>query len=86
MGDSLFLISCIPLASFNIFSLSLMFFILITICLGVIYSLWDNPLRDFLQLLDLGDFLLPHVMKVFSYYLFNYYLRPFVSLFLVGPA
>ena len=48
-------------------------------CLSVflrVYPVWDS-----LHFLDLGDCLLSHVREFFSYYLFKYFLRSFLSLF-----
>ena len=57
-----------------IFSLlSLIFVILITMCLGVFL--------DSLHFLDLSDCFLSQVKEYFSYYLFKYFLRLFLSVF-----
>ena len=42
---------------------------------------WVYPVWDSLHFLDLSDCFLSHVREVFSYYLFEYFLRPFLSLF-----
>ena len=68
------------LAAFNICSLSLIFAILIIMCLGVFLS-WVNPVWDSPYLLHLDVCFLSQVRDVFSYYVFKYILSPFVSLF-----
>ena len=55
------------------------FVILITMCLGVI--LFELILYGTLHFLDLGDGILSLVKEVFSYYVFKYFLRHFLSLF-----
>ena len=45
-----------------------------------VYSAWD-----FLCFLDLVDYFLSRVQEVLSFYLFKYFLRSFLSLFLLGP-
>ena len=42
---------------------------------------WGYPAWDSLCFLDLVDYFFSHVREVFSYYLFNYFLRSFLSLF-----
>ena len=42
---------------------------------------WVNPVWDSLFILDLGKFFLSYFMEVFSYYLFKYFLSPFLFLF-----
>ena len=42
---------------------------------------WVYPVWDSLCFLDLVDYFLSHVREVFSYYLFKYFLRYFLSLF-----
>ena len=67
------------LAAFNMFSLYLIFDSLINMCLGLsprIYPVWNS-----LCSLDLIDHLLSHVREVFNYYLFKYFLSPFLFLF-----
>ena len=69
---------------FKIKSVSFLIFVsLITICLSV-FLLWII-LAGTLHFLDLGDCLLSHVREYFSYYLFKYFLRPFLSLLFLGP-
>ena len=62
-----------------IFYLSLIFVSLITVCLGVLAPPWVFPAWDLLCFLDLVDCFLSHVREVFSYDLFKYFLRPFLS-------
>ena len=49
-----------------------------------VYLVWDS-----LYFLDLGDFPFPCflslIREVFSHNLFEYFLRPFLSLLLLGP-
>ena len=64
------------LVTFNI--LSLIFFNLNTMSLYVppqVYPAWDS-----LCFLDLVDYFLSHVREIFSYYLFQYFLRSFLLL------
>ena len=75
-ADNLMGFVCMLFVAFNIFSLPLVFDNLITVYLAVLP--WINPVWDFLCFLGLGD--LSHVREVFSYYLFKYLLRPFLSL------
>ena len=82
MGFPLYVICHFSLVGFNILSLSLIFVSLITMCLDVF--LLGFILPGTLCFLDLIDYFLSHVQKVFSYYLFKYFLRSFVSL-LLGP-
>ena len=42
---------------------------------------WVYPAWDSLCFLDLVDYFLSHIRKAFSYYLFKYFLRSFLSLF-----
>ena len=67
------------LVAFNILSLSLIFVSLITMYLGVF--LLGFILPGILCFLDLVDYFISHVQEVFSYYLFKYFLRSFLSLF-----
>ena len=67
MGVPLYVICYFFLVAFNILSLSLIFVSLITVLLSV--------------LLDLVDYFLSRVREVFSYNLFKYFLRSFLSLF-----
>ena len=41
--------------------------------------LWVNPVWDSLHFLVLGDYFLPQIREVFSYCLFKYVFRPFLS-------
>ena len=77
MGIPLYVICFFSLVAFNIFSLSLTFVNLITMCLGVF--LLGFILPGTLHFLNLGDSFLSHVREVFSYYLFKYFLRSFLS-------
>ena len=63
------------LVAFN--SLSLSFVSLITMSQCVLP--WIYPVWDTLCFLDLADYFLSHVREVFSYYLFKYFLRSFLS-------
>ena len=56
---------------------SLRFFSLVTMCLGMF--LLEFVLPEALHFLDLGDCFLSSVMKFFSYHLFRYFLRSFLS-------
>ena len=60
-----------------IFYLFLIFVSLITMCLSV-FPLGFVP-SGTLCFLDLVDYFLSHVREVFSYYLFKYFLRSFLS-------
>ena len=75
VGVLLYVICCFPLVVFNILSLSLIFVSLIIVCLGVF--LLGFILPGTLCLLDLVEYFLSHVRKVFTYYLFKYFLRSF---------
>ena len=79
MRVPMYIICHLPFAAFNISSLSLMFVSLITMSWCV--PPWVYPALDSLCFLDLVDYFLSHVSKVFSYYLFEYFLRSFLSLF-----
>ena len=82
MGIPLYLICHFPLVALNILSLSLTVS-LKTMCLSVFlpgFVLWDS-----LCFLDLVDYFLSRVQEVLSFYLFKYFLRSFLSLFLLGP-
>ena len=84
MGVPSYAICCFFfLATFNIFSLSLILFSLINMCLGV-FLLGFILYVIFLCFLDFSEWFLSHVKKVFSYYLFKYFLCPF-SLFFWHP-
>ena len=62
-----------------IFYLFLIFVSLITMCLSVLFLGFILP--GTLCFLDLVNYFLSHVREVFSYYLFKYFLRSFLSLF-----
>ena len=79
MGIPLYVLCCFSLIAFSIFSLSLIFVNLITMFLSVF--LLVIILYGTLCFLYLGDCFLFHVMEVFSYCLFLYFLTPFLSLF-----
>ena len=66
-----------PLTAFNIFSLSLIFAALITMCLCVFLS--GLILLGTLWFLGLGVWFFSQVREVFSYYVFKYVLSPFLS-------
>ena len=74
MGIPLYVICCFSLVAFNIFSLSLIFINLITLCLGVF--LLEFMLYS-LHFLDMSDCFLSHVREIFRYYLFRYFSGPF---------
>ena len=79
MGIDLYVICCFTLTALNlIFSLSLIFVSFITLCFSVF--LLELILYGTLCYLDMGDCFSSHVREFFSYYLFNYFLRPFLSL------
>ena len=63
--------------AFNILSLSLIFVSLITVCLSMFLLVFILPGTP--CFLHLVDYFLSHVRKVFSYYLFKYFLRSFLS-------
>ena len=67
------------LVVFNILPLSLIFVSLITMCLAVFLRGFILP--GTLHFLDLVDYFLFRLRQVFSYYLFKYFLRSFLSLF-----
>ena len=79
MGIPLYVISCFSLVTFNISPLSLIFVSLINMCLDVF--ILGFILYGTLYFVDFGDWFLSNVKEVFSYYLFMYFLRPFLSLF-----
>ena len=79
MGVPLYVICHFYLVAFNIFSVSLIFVSLITVCLSMFLLGFILPRT--LCFLDLGDCFLSHVREVFSYYLLKYFLRSFLSLF-----
>lgn len=76
MGVPLYVMYCFSLVAFNILSLSLVFIILITLCLNMFLCGWD-----FLCFQYLGNYFLPQVREVSSCYLFKYFLRPFLFSF-----
>ena len=67
MGVPLYVICHFSLVAFNILSLSLIFVIVITMCLGVFFL--GLILPGTLCFQDLVDYFLSHVKEVFSYYL-----------------
>ena len=77
MGVPLYVICRYSFVAFTILSLSLIFVSLITMCLSV-FPLGFVP-SGTLCFLDLVDYFLSHVREVFSYYLFKYFLRSFLS-------
>ena len=64
------MLSFISIVVFNILSLSLIFISLITMCLSYL---------GLFVFLDLVDYFLFHVGEIFSYYVFKYFLRSFLS-------
>ena len=76
MGIPLYIICCFSLAAFNIFSLYLIFDILINMCLGVF--LLGFILYGTLCFLDLIDYFHSHIREIFN----NNHFKYFVSLFL----
>ena len=82
MGVSFYVICHFPLVAFNILSLSLMCVSLITMCLGVFLLGFILPGTLCASWTWLTSWTwLSHVKEVFSYYLFKYFLRSFLSLF-----
>ena len=82
IGVSLYAVFCFPLVAFNILSLSLIFVnLIVSLCVPP----WVYPAWDSLCFLDLVDYFLYYVWEVFSYYLFKYFLRSFLSLFFWTP-
>ena len=79
MGIPLYVICCVSLAAFNIFSLYLIFDSLISMSWHV--SLWIYPVWDSLCFPDLIDYSLSHTREVFNYNVFKYFLSPFHFLF-----
>ena len=77
MGVPLYVICHFSLIAFNILSLSLIFVTLITMCL--IVFLIGFILPGILCFLEFVDYFLSHVREFFSYYLFKYFLRSFLS-------
>ena len=78
IGVISYVICWFSLVAFNIFSLSLIFVILIILCHGIF--LCGLILYDTLHFLDLGNCPFSRLGKFFSYYLFKYFLRPLLSL------
>ena len=76
MGSPLYFICWFSLASFNIFSLYLIFDSLINMCHGVF--LLDLSCIG-LCFLELIEYFLSHIREVFNYNLFNYFLVPLFS-------
>ena len=79
MGVPLYVICCFLLLDFNIFSLSLI--CQFDYCVSQHVPPWVYPALHSLCFLDLGDCFLSHVREIFSYFLFKYFLRFFLSLF-----
>ena len=75
MGVFLYVICCFSLVAFNI--LPLIFIILITVCLGV-FLLEIIPPGTLCVSWTWLTSSFPHVKEVFSYYLFEYFLRSFL--------
>ena len=65
-----------PLLFFNIWSLSLIFVSLVTMCLSVFVLGFILPRT--LYFLDLIDYLFSDVTEVFGYYIFKYFLNSFL--------
>ena len=80
MGVPLYVICIFSLVACNI--LSLVFIIMITMCLSVFLLGFILPGI----LLPGLDYFLSHVQKVFSYYFFKYFLRSFLSFFLLWDS
>ena len=83
MGVPLYVISHFSLDAFNIlpaFNFS-QFDYYVSQCVPP----WVYPAWDSLYFLDLADDSCSHVREVFSYYLFKYFLRSFLSLLPLGP-
>ena len=79
IGIPLYVICHSSLVAFNILSLSLVFIILISMCLSMF--LLGFILPGTLCFLNLVDYFLTHVRKVFNYYFLKYFLRSFLLLF-----
>ena len=77
MGVSLKVICHFSLVAFNI--LSVFNFCRFDFCVSCCAPPWVYPAWDSLCFLDLVDYFLSHVWKVFRYYLFKYFLRSFLS-------
>ena len=74
MGVPLYVICHFPLVALDILSLPLIF---VSLCLVVFLLGFSLP--GTLCFLELVDYFLPHVSEVFSYYLYKYFLRSFLS-------
>ena len=79
-GFPLYVACFFSLAAFNLLSLCLVFVSLISMCLWHV-SPWIYPVWDSLCLLDLIDYFLFHVGKIFNYDLFKNFLILFLFLF-----
>ena len=79
MGFPWYVTCYFSLAAFNILSLCLVLVSLISMCLGV-FLFWFI-LCGTLYLLDLNDYFLFHVGKIFNYNLFRNFLISFLFLF-----
>ena len=80
----LYITYCLSLVVFNIISLSLIFAILIAVCLCVAFL--GLILFGTLCFLDLYVWFLAHTRGIFSYFVFRCVLCPFLSLsLLLGP-
>ena len=77
VGVPLYIICHFSFVAFNILSRPLIFVSLITMSQCV--SPWVYPSWDSLCFLNFADYFLSHVRKVFSYYLFKYFLRSLLS-------
>ena len=80
MGVSLAVICCFSVVAFNILSLFLIFVSLITMCLSVFLLGFILPGTHCASWTWL-TISFPILRQVFSYYLFNYFLMSFLSLF-----
>ena len=83
IGIPLYVICHFSLVAFNILSLLLIFVSQVTMCLCVF--LLEFIVSRTLFFLDLIDYFLSHVRKVFSYYFLKYFLGSFISLLFLGP-
>ena len=70
MGVPLYAICYFSPGAFNILSFCLIVISLVTMCLSY---------RGLFVFLDLVDYFLFHVGEIFSYYVFKYFLRSFLS-------
>ena len=85
IGVPLYVICRFSLVAFNILSLPLSNFCRFDCYVSRCVPPWVYPSWDSMCFLDLVDYFLSHVWEVFSYYLFKYFLRSFLSLFSLGP-